>query len=363
MTDRKFESLVHRGNETRNFDCKGPMRWDAADVGCAGLIKDILAMANSGGGVIVLGVSEDSSSARGWDWRGVPLADVHSWDQTKLGEVVRIYAGASVELTIDRATIDDKTFVILTIAPFRKHPFVCAKSREKDGEKGDERFLLRRLAIYVRTNEAQTAVLTGADLRSSRPARVSFNKLAESIESGLRQRDDIDLRGCYIDLMFPAVYGAVRFTLPQLEQSMKIGARQVGHSLFVRPPDDPGDAIRGNDSIGWILIWETTLGRNERLEFWQFQTSGLLFSAQRMWEEAVSRKNQMKSYLVPDSVIEHVAGGLDALVGIYSALGVHVEEITWSLRLTGTQGRHIAFPPATPPPPGGFKDADPEPIT
>jgi hypothetical protein len=39
------------------------------------------------------------------------------------------------------------------------------------------------------------------------------------------------------------------------------------------------------------------------------------------------------------------------------------EEITWKLKLTGTRGRHIAFPSDVPPPPGGFKDADAEPIT
>src|SRR5689334_19331208 len=118
MTDREFESIIRRGAESKNFDYKGPMRWDASDIGCAGLIADVLAMANSGGGQIVIGVAEDDSSPTGWNWQGVHRADISSWDQTRFGQVLREHTGASVEFSIHRVPLDGDTFVVLTIAPF-----------------------------------------------------------------------------------------------------------------------------------------------------------------------------------------------------------------------------------------------------
>jgi len=57
-----FESIITAGAETKELDYKGPREWSERDKqSCCELIKDILAMANTKGGHLVIGVSEAAS--------------------------------------------------------------------------------------------------------------------------------------------------------------------------------------------------------------------------------------------------------------------------------------------------------------
>lgn len=54
--------LIHKGFESKDLDYKGPIMWNEADNRrvCCGIVKDVLAMANTKGGYIIIGVEEKS---------------------------------------------------------------------------------------------------------------------------------------------------------------------------------------------------------------------------------------------------------------------------------------------------------------
>src|SRR5690349_5990350 len=84
--DQVLATLLGRG-EAKDLDFKGPMRWNpkADQAGCCRLVKDILAMANTMGGHLVIGVGE---TATGLDPIGVDAAELAGWDTTKLNQLV-----------------------------------------------------------------------------------------------------------------------------------------------------------------------------------------------------------------------------------------------------------------------------------
>jgi predicted HTH transcriptional regulator len=50
--------LVERNEEHQLFDYKGPMAWNESSREAMELVKDALALANTGGGYLVIGVAE-----------------------------------------------------------------------------------------------------------------------------------------------------------------------------------------------------------------------------------------------------------------------------------------------------------------
>ncbi len=61
--DERLLLALRQNDETRDVDYKAAMAWDEKDKAtCCGVVKDILAMANTGGGPLVFG----GGSAHGW---------------------------------------------------------------------------------------------------------------------------------------------------------------------------------------------------------------------------------------------------------------------------------------------------------
>ena len=58
-------ALIARGSESKDLDYKGPTAWNESDkrASCR-IVKDCLAMANTEGGYLVIGVSETPSGPK-----------------------------------------------------------------------------------------------------------------------------------------------------------------------------------------------------------------------------------------------------------------------------------------------------------
>ena len=70
--NRQLIDILRRGHESKDLDYKGPMLWDESDKkACCEVVKDILGMANTLGGFIVVGVSE---TLAGFSWDGLSPA-------------------------------------------------------------------------------------------------------------------------------------------------------------------------------------------------------------------------------------------------------------------------------------------------
>src|SRR5258708_124749 len=80
-SERALINLLLRGYESKDLEYKGPTQWDENNKkACCELIKDVMAMANTNGGFIVIGVSE---APNGFSWKGLSLDQLSTYDTTR----------------------------------------------------------------------------------------------------------------------------------------------------------------------------------------------------------------------------------------------------------------------------------------
>lgn len=154
MPDDAIE-LLRRGHEARDLDYKGPIAWNEADkASCCALVKDILGMANTGGGYIVIGVSE---TATGFTLDGLSETQAATFETTRLNRFVQNYADPPINASLTKTVHNGRTFVIIGVPGFGETPHICQK---------DFPGVLSAATVYVRTaNNDTTPLRSSADFR------------------------------------------------------------------------------------------------------------------------------------------------------------------------------------------------------
>src|SRR5579884_1066560 len=113
MSDSELCGIVRRGEETRDLDYKGPMAWDEGDKkACCSLVKDVLAMANTLGGHIVIGVAESGGT---FSWDGLSAEQLKTWDTSRVNRFLQNYADPPINLRLNKVECGGKQYVILTV--------------------------------------------------------------------------------------------------------------------------------------------------------------------------------------------------------------------------------------------------------
>lgn len=170
-------ALVARGSESKDLDYKGPMAWNEKDKkACCEIVKDCLAMANTGGGYLVIGIREDSSR---FSVAGLSRSQASSWDTTRLNNFIRNYSDPPINTTMKSEDLNGQQVVAIAIPSFRDTPHVC---------KRDFPTVLRTATHYVRT-----------DANASEPLGTAADAHA-LIELAVRQRADQLLQSIHLVL-------------------------------------------------------------------------------------------------------------------------------------------------------------------
>ena len=143
--------LVKRKVESDELDYKSAMSWQQMSRQEKGkIVRHLTAFANTRGGFLVIGVSEDASGIPTLT-TGVTGEEAGSFDPTPVGDFINAHIEPPLDFTIERPVVDGKQYVIFVVRPFRSLPHVCSKGVEGELQEG---------VFYIRTPEA-----------SSRPAR------------------------------------------------------------------------------------------------------------------------------------------------------------------------------------------------
>ena len=127
MDEQFLLQRIYRRYESKDLDYKSPVYWDEKDKSlCCGLVKDILAMANSGGGDIVIGVEEPQSNA----FVPVGLSDTQakSFDTHRLNRFVNKYAEPPINSQVMRLENGGQTFVVIRVPRFPWMPHICTRA-------------------------------------------------------------------------------------------------------------------------------------------------------------------------------------------------------------------------------------------
>lgn len=144
LTKEKLVELVQLGAEHAELDFKSTL--DLSDAAHRlGLVKDIIAMANAGGGYIVVGAYDD----------GTPATDQEQpkgqgFDSADLAQLVARYVAASPVVTSQTHTLEARTHILIFVAPPSDSlPLLVSKPGEFEVE-GRKKTVLQQGVLYIR---------------------------------------------------------------------------------------------------------------------------------------------------------------------------------------------------------------------
>lgn len=148
-----WRTIVYCKLENQQIDFKAPQNWnEIGRVGRAKLARHAIALANTMGGYVVIGVGEDASGIPN-QYIGLSEEEMASFDPSTVGQTLSTYADPPISLDIVRPEIDGKCYVIIVVYPFSDMPHVCTNVCDGD---------LQRGAFYIRTPDARSKVAVKA---------------------------------------------------------------------------------------------------------------------------------------------------------------------------------------------------------
>ncbi len=158
-----FRQLIENPRETRTRDNKGKMSWPEAKTAARyELLRDIMAFSNTmDGGTMIFGIQDATHELLGLDEE-----EVKSFDKSSIYEALSAYASPVPQFEVERCPIDGISYVAIVVREFEEVPTVCKKeARATKGEaRPNEKPLLRKAAVYIRTEGAQTIEIDREEL-------------------------------------------------------------------------------------------------------------------------------------------------------------------------------------------------------
>lgn len=385
MTEQSDERLLlalRQNDETRDVDYKAAMAWDEKDkAACCGIVKDILAMANTQGGLIIIGVNEPTPNT--FIPTGVPAHMANGWEATRVANFVQNYADPPIDVGIRH--FDDKglTFIVIDVPPFPNVPHLCTKGYEKDNSR-----VLSAFALYVRTASKESApikssadfdviieravrnrserlltsvrsILVGADITTTVSAAERFEgQLQQAQQRANEQYPETfpALEGFRQVVWWPARFDEQRFTLDALRVAAQHAYVQYRPRAFLEMARTTNGPQAMQDGIEVRIFGEAPfpapMDEHYHLyDYWQLRQSGFFFKASLMAEEILTEglKGRHEKVVWWDETAAFVGEAIDAVARVYELLGVTDEEVTVRVRITdardrGVGNRNIMFP-------------------
>ncbi|MFA7230717.1 MAG: ATP-binding protein [Victivallaceae bacterium] len=140
-----WKSIICRGVESEELDYKAAVNWHKLSRPArAKFVRHCLAMANTRGGYIVVGVGEDSAGQPSL-YTGLTNEQAKSFDPTIIGNFINKYADPEIDFTLERPEVDGKIYAIFVIRRFSDIPHVCGYGLENELVQG---------TFYIRTADA-----------------------------------------------------------------------------------------------------------------------------------------------------------------------------------------------------------------
>jgi hypothetical protein len=144
-----WKSIIERGIESDELDYKAAQSWRALSRSeKAKFVRHCLALANTKGGYIVVGVGEDSAGKPSV-YTGLTDEQLKSFDPTDVGNFINFRVEPPIDFDIVRPTVNGKSYAVFVVRRFKQLPHVCTQAI--DGE-------LYQGCFYIRTVDASSRV-------------------------------------------------------------------------------------------------------------------------------------------------------------------------------------------------------------
>jgi len=151
--DENLKELIYLGRETVDVEFKGALTWSKNSTNMF-ITRAMIAMANNrDGGVIVIGVKDDS-----FEPIGLTDTEINSFDYDTIGRFLNNYAQPAIDFTLRKGKVtqsdgSEKLFVIIQIQETTYLPVVSTKTVKWDptAPEVSSNLALRDGVVYVRS--------------------------------------------------------------------------------------------------------------------------------------------------------------------------------------------------------------------
>lgn len=157
LTEADVRQLLALRTENRNLDYKQRLNWATATADAkGGVIKDVLAMANTqDGGKILFGVRDND-----FEVVGVTEEEFNAFDATRFADFLNRYADPQFGCGLHKFIMDGHRIVAIEVPEFRDVPIIC----KADLNDANNRPVLRRGAAYIRTDRAASEAVSTSEV-------------------------------------------------------------------------------------------------------------------------------------------------------------------------------------------------------
>ncbi|MDD5697345.1 MAG: ATP-binding protein [Victivallaceae bacterium] len=352
FSETDWENIIYRGVESEELDYKAAVDWRKLNrIGKSKFVRHCLAMANTKGGYIVVGVGEDAAGQPSL-FTGLTPEQAKSFDPTIIGNFVNRYADPEIDFTIERPLVNAKRYAIFVIRPFSDIPHVCAYGLNDELQEG---------VFYIRTADAASrdahrageihAIIQRA-LRNQRellgrmirgvlyenrdvPVQNAASHFREDAGNGklyfLRRRAPKDQQKPAVLmqlLVCPAQYTPDRFTLSEIKRAAGNSFSLLSEPHFVTEKD-LDESYFSNVALRSLP--------NGELKMWQIFKTGM-FHYLAYWPTPDNRISYQ--YL-----LRFGAEAVSFLARLYSELGYAEELLDLTLRLNDVEDVELVETP------------------
>lgn len=344
-----WESIIYRGVETESLDYKAAQNWlHLSREGKAKFVRHCLALANTKGGYLVVGVGEDEAGKPS-RYTGVTPEQAKSFDPTAVGDFVNRFADPAVDFDIVRPTVDGKQYVVFVVRRFSMLPHVCGKGCNSELQQG---------VFYIRSPEAASRIAYRSSeihdivQRALRNQRAMLGRMMKGILYGGREETSADESkrnfaaqqddsrkaaaglcpafrdrdgGCYLEVSVnPSDFARDRFTLSEVRQAVEEAVVAFSGCPFLQS-EGMDRSYLTNVSL---KFFDTDTG-----QFWQCFQSGLFH-----FMETMDRDRPEIEY---EQVLRKLAGAAAFIASYYSELGYEDEVLNMRFTCAGVENLHL----------------------
>lgn len=366
-SDTQAREALLQNFETSDVDYKAPTPWKGSSdkrASCE-LVKDIIAMANSGGGFVIVGV-EEPLDGKSYRYSGLTTDDLQTWETTNVNKFLNSYIDPPTSPSIRPIEHNGVWFIVIEVFPFDDLPHMW--KREFEG--------FQPGTLYVRTTSKESARVTSNDelnVLIEKAVRNRHDRLLESMRSilvgatttsSITATEQFEAQWIEAQERVTALYPAGWPSYIGFRQAVWWPAQFTADRF---PLDVLRDAARQAhiDYRGWPFLWfhegrfppivtsdkiETVVASPGKpseyqeypiYDYWQLCDSGLFFQSALMQEEYWAIKDHSGSFAYWDETAIYIAEAVDCLGRLCDTLGIHDEEITLDIRMTATEGRYL----------------------
>ncbi len=337
-----WRPIIYRGVESEELDYKASQDWnELSRAGKAKFVRHCMALANTKGGYIVVGVGEDQAG-RPCVYSGLTEKQSRSFDPTAVGNFINNYADPEIDFSLERPVVDGKHYAVFVVRRFNSLPHVCAYGCEGELQQG---------ILYIRTAEASSRpafrsqeihALIQRSLRNQREqlgrmlrgilyensslmepdTKVRFNEQRTLSRDMLTSRRDV-VNGNRISFEFsvyPAEFLQKKFSLSEIRTALERSVYLFPSPLFISPPE-VADSYSTNVSVRSLP--------EDKTRIWQAFRSGFFHFLEYMPENSRNVEYDRLSKKIAEAVF---------FVGeFYSELGYNEEMFELEVRLNGVE--------------------------